>query len=464
MSSVRREIRGAKRYKKRIVFCFDGTWNRLDSACPTNVVIVAESVTPIARDGKTQIVYYDQGVGTGRMERFRGGVFGMGLLDNLEQAYRFLTFNFEPGDEIFVFGFSRGAYTARSFAGLLSNCAIPLRAHAGQISDLVKMYKSNRKNELEYQKNMRECRKAVSPNLCVSDDELRWRRTDPNTSEEQVVLRMAYLGVWDTVGALGIPQSFEWLHWANRKYRFHDTELSGFVISARHAVAIDEVRRDFVPTLWTNLREMNEGWQSRGQFDEEPYQQKWFPGNHGSVGGGGERRGLSDQALDWVLDGARKMGLDLDHGPHSRIFELRPSFSEHIENSSNNGLVYNIMKRIAAAPRTPGPQDIAEVSFSAVRRWKANKADLKDGVRYRPVPLLALKSQLDEMRLPSNPELETKGEFTLYQVERGDTLQKVATKFLGSATRWPEVFAINRDKIEQADRIYVGQVLKVPII
>src|ERR1043166_9849175 len=95
---------------KRLVFCFDGTWNRLDAAFPTNVVITAESVLPLAAANTAQLIYYDEGVGTGRWDRIRGGLFGAGLMQNLANAYRFLIFNYTPGDEIYVFGFSRGAY------------------------------------------------------------------------------------------------------------------------------------------------------------------------------------------------------------------------------------------------------------------------------------------------------------------------------------------------------------------
>jgi uncharacterized protein (DUF2235 family) len=109
---------------KRLVFCFDGTWNTLDARCPTNVVLTAETVVPMAPDGKAQPIFYDEGVGTGRFERIAGGMFGWGLTDRLGDAYRFLTFNHTPGDEIFVFGFSRGAFTARSFVGMLHNCGV----------------------------------------------------------------------------------------------------------------------------------------------------------------------------------------------------------------------------------------------------------------------------------------------------------------------------------------------------
>src|SRR5205085_5207969 len=109
--------------------------------------------------------------------------------------------------------------------------------------------------------------------------------------------------------------------WVNRKYEFHDTKLSEFVCGGRHAVAIDEKRRSFRPELWSNLLALNAAAGIPVDQDGAPYQQKWFPGTHSSVGGGGEanRHGLSDQALHWVWVGAMRMGLELDTSEQSRI-------------------------------------------------------------------------------------------------------------------------------------------------
>jgi hypothetical protein len=277
-------------------------------------------------------------------------------------------------------------------------------------------------------------------------------------------LTVSYLGVWDTVGALGIPASFEWLSWANKKHRFHDTNLSHFVKSARHAVAIDERRRDFVPTLWTNLGQLNERSGFRGEPGDAPYQQLWFPGTHGSVGGGGERRGLSDQALDWVLDGARKAGLALDHSSYSRIFELKPNFADFLKNSDNNGAIYQMMNKFSAADRRPGPASIDEVSLSTKRRWKADPETLADLRQYRPPTLGKIANQLDGLALiGTDPQsLETKSDFDLYEVKPNDALRKIAIDRLGDANKAQLIFEANRDKLESPNRIYVGQILRIP--
>lgn len=451
---------------KRLIFCFDGTWNKLDAKYATNVVITAESVVPIARDGVAQLIYYDEGVGTTNIDRVRGGVFGRGLVQNLAEAYRFLIFNYTPGDDIYIFGFSRGAYTARSFAGLLSSCAVALRKHANRVNEAIEKYKSRNKSQ-SYLDEMLSFRKDISPEVCVSDDEVTWRKANlPGFNESSSrLLSIKYLGVWDTVGALGIPASFAWLSWVNRKHHFHDTDLSPFVKSARHAVAIDEHRRDFSPTLWTNLESLNERSGFAGSLDDAPYQQVWFPGNHGSVGGGGERRGLSDQALDWVLDGARKAGLDLDHSEHSRIFELQPDYSEYLENSEDNGISYKVMNAIAAGDRLPGPSKLEEVSLSAKRRWKLRPELLKDKKLYRPATLKNLSHDLDALELEgfeSGGPLETKSAFKLYEVKRGDTLSEIAKEQLGDAKFADQIFKANLDKLENKHKIYAGRVIRIP--
>jgi len=126
---------------KRLVICFDGTWNRLDAPHPTNVLFTAESVLPVASDGTVQVVYYDEGVGTNEGDSLTGGIFGAGLLRNLSDAYRFIIFNYAPGDEIHVFGFSRGAYTARSLAGLLATSGLVSRRHAGRANEAIAHYR-----------------------------------------------------------------------------------------------------------------------------------------------------------------------------------------------------------------------------------------------------------------------------------------------------------------------------------
>jgi uncharacterized protein (DUF2235 family) len=452
---------------KRLIFCFDGTWNRLDAEHSTNVVITAESVVPIASDGTTQMIFYDQGVGTGKLDRWTGGIFGFGLVTKLADAYRFLIFNYSPGDEIYVFGFSRGAFTARSFVGMLSYCGILARRSAGKATEAIELYRA-RKDTAAYAQTAMCFRRDYSPEICVSDAEAQWRLENvpdylPTSAPH---LKVAYLGVWDTVGALGVPATFTLLNPLNLRYRFHDTNLTATVQSARHAVAIDEHRRDFQPTLWKNLKELNEQAKHSVDADDAPYQQRWFPGVHGAVGGGGSGRGLSDQALDWVLDGARRVGLELDKEPKSRIFELAPNYRDFLNNSDDPGLFFKLMNFIFPVDRGPGPTRLFETSISARRRWREQSENLADLVSYRPPSLSAIAKDLDDLD-PSILGLglakEPKESFRLYTVKKGDSLRAIARAEYGDANMSTRIFAANLDKLEDENRIYVGNLLRIPI-
>ena len=310
-------------------------------------------------------------------------------------------------------------------------------------------------------------RLEFAPDTCVSDVEDAWRvqNCQGYVSDGATRLKVRYLGVWDTVGALGIPARFTLLNSLNKKHEFHDLSLSEFVESARHAVAIDERRKDFVPTLWDNLESLTAAAGSDFRKDDAPYQQKWFPGTHSSVGGGGNRRGLSDQALDWVLDGARHVGLELDKSPRSPIFKLKPDVSEYLEDSENPGVMYKAMNMVSATDRAPGPTHLFEVSMSARKRWKDDPQNLKDKVSYRPTTLSRVSAQLNELTNEdvglAAPNLK-EGEFELYDVKLGDNLSKIAVAKYGDAELWRHIFAANRDKLEHQDRIYVGQALRIP--
>lgn len=210
---------------KRLVFCFDGTWNRIDAAHPTNVLFTAESVIPIAPDGVTQLVYYDEGVGTGEGEWLRGGAFGAGIEKNLNDAYRFLVFNHTPGDEIYLFGFSRGAFTARSFAGLIARCGVLSRERITLVNKMMDDYFA-RTDNASFEMAMRPFRMANCPDVCISDAENDWRQATQPGYLRRPLLGIRYVGVWDTVGSRGIPKYILGSSLANRKYEFHDLDLS----------------------------------------------------------------------------------------------------------------------------------------------------------------------------------------------------------------------------------------------
>jgi uncharacterized protein (DUF2235 family) len=326
------------RMGKRICLLFDGTWNKRKDR--TNVWAMKEAiVSPGQREDPHQPLFYDEGVGTHWYDSIRGGLFGAGLGKNLRQGYDWLCRKHREGDEIWVFGFSRGAYTARSLVGMIRKCGVL----AAPSESLV---------EEAYERIYRD--KEVAP-----DDERaqRFRR------EHARPVRVRFIGVWDTVGSLGVPGTA--FPFSRSYYRWHDTELSKIVDYAYHAVACDEERKDFAPTLWTALKPEN-----------REVEQKWFIGAHADVGGGYEDGRLQRFALRWMQQKAQACGLLL-HGvadDGGGLHHLKPHDS-HAEMAF--GLYRMIRDR---APRSFGTGVRETVHDSVWRRWAAH-AD------YRPRPL-----------------------------------------------------------------------------
>jgi uncharacterized protein (DUF2235 family) len=280
---------------QRLVICCDGTWNTPDQKDrgvmrPSNVVKIARFVLPQGAGGVEQHVHYDKGVGTGDLvDRFFGGAFGIGLTHNIVEAYEFLSLHYRPGDEIYLFGFSRGAYTVRRVVGMLRKAGLlPAIADAAA-----------RKAALEEAFAVYEKREPREKGGADSPAALEFRR---RRETNRVPVR--FLGVWDTVGADGIAGVLGALSNSFSKARFHDRVLSADVKHACHAVAIDEHRRLFQPTLFQQSRS--------GAQIGQLLEQSWFAGAHSNIGGGYEDSGLSDIALQWMAARAERCGLALD--------------------------------------------------------------------------------------------------------------------------------------------------------
>ncbi len=461
---------------KRLVFCFDGTWNQLSRPYPTNVAIAAESITPVANDGTVQIIHYDPGVGTRKDDHWRGGMFGEGLIDKIVDAYTFLVFNYEPGDEIFVFGFSRGAFTARAFVGFIRNLGITQRRHASQIADAVELYKKHKPGGDHNTPELLAFRWAFSPEICIDTQEDAWRVANCQgyATGNAVVARIKYLGVWDTVGALGVPSDVIFAKWANRDEQYFDADLSSLVVSGRHAVSIDEQRVAFSPTLWPNFGELNQRLGFQPLATDAPYQQQWWPGDHGSVGGGGDIKGLSDGALSWVLDGALKMGLEVDRDAQSPLFNLAPNAYAPLANmtAQTPTLTDEIAGAIMARkPREHGPSHIEEVSAPALLRWRAASEALPEKAAYRPKPLEGVAAAIDAQSNDAKPQVEhpevalssdrLPKPNALYCIVYGDGLRKIAQRAYGHPDRADIILDAN-PKITDPDRIFVGQIIYLP--
>lgn len=290
---------------KQLILLLDGTWNDADEGpAVTNIVRLRELINrsltdaPVStgakghmssrrlayeKDERQRLVFYQRGVGTdGFRDSFLGGAFGEGVDGNVRRAYKFLARRYERDDEIFIFGFSRGAFTARSLVGLI-NCSGLLQAEYCSTEKEQKVWDLYR----------------TSPNDRHSADfaALRPYSHDPRSFE------IACVGVFDTVGALGIPSDLWWRH-KRLRYGFHDVELGSAVKLCLQALAIDEHRKEFPATYWRKPRFKA----LRGLTVE----QVWFPGAHCDVGGGyideAKRKkrdetvaSLDDLSLDWMV-------------------------------------------------------------------------------------------------------------------------------------------------------------------
>ena len=331
--------------KKRLVICADGTWNRPeknpDKDFPTNVLKLARAIKPIGSDKVPQQVFYDWGVGS-YSDRISGGITGKGINKNIMDDYRYIVQNYAPGDELFLFGFSRGAYTVRALSGMINNIGILKRPDARLIQQAFNHYKKPGK--------------AYSPK---GDKSVAFRREHAWPKRE-----IAFVGVWDTVGALGIPFSF--LGLLDRKDEFYDTKMGPIIKVARHAMAIDELRSDFEPTIW----------EPRPGVD---LKQVWFAGVHSDVGGSyaPDKDGAlaSDYAMAWMMREARESGLIIE--PHlGNSLNPEPDASLH----KSRKFIYR-SKRPYYRPIDHGKGEIL-VHTSVKARWALDS-------KYRPRNLKA---------------------------------------------------------------------------
>jgi uncharacterized protein (DUF2235 family) len=287
---------------KRIILLLDGTWNDADSGpADTNIVRLREIISDCMDDArpmkvdilspgsesirtsistgtfnnKEHLIFYERGVGTGGfLDLYFGGAFGTGLSRNIRRAYRFLSEKYADGDEVFIFGFSRGSYTARSLAGYIAAVGL------------------------------------IYSKFCTEENESRawyFYRQRPADRIRTALgdlparpINLQCLGVFETVGALGVPLPF--FRRENRDlFEFHDVGLSNAASLNLHALAIDEHRLSFEPTLWR---------QPAFGPTSGDVEQVWFAGAHSDVGGGyidqdlRQTRSipaLDDITLDWML-------------------------------------------------------------------------------------------------------------------------------------------------------------------
>lgn len=428
---------------KRLIVCCDGTWQKLKSEYPTNVVKIAQGIKPSSRkDGIAQIVFYDEGVGTDIVDdnslfswvntvlRVIGGAFGSGIDNDIQEAYRFLSLNYEPDDEIYLFGFSRGSYTVRSLAGLI-NCSggllsLPLIRETPFVYDLYKdttltlkekeklrklpipfkyienadiikkcreeAFKIYREREPKYL-SFEEARKTpkTEEDLNKQNEDLKKKETrvqdvlqnyklsERKDEDIRQSANITLLACWDTVGSLGLPEGIPFLSdWVNKNLKFYDTTLSHIIEHALHAVSIDEKRKVFDVTLM----------EKNPDFKEQTLSEFWFPGTHGCVGGGSfEDKGLSNSALQWMVNEIRylSLGLEIDLEKSEDSFD----FNHESPFKNDPGLFGLLGLKEREIPVNP----FTQIHESAELRLNSDNLN----PRYEPVNLVKYKKELEKL-------------------------------------------------------------------
>lgn len=396
--------------KNIAIFC-DGTWQHLDQRYPTNVAKLARAVAAEAADGHPQVVFYDDGVGVSQgvldhTTHLLGGALGEGLDYKIASAYEFLCLNYQPGDRIFLFGFSRGAYTARSLTGLLRWAWILRREHASEIFEATNLYRTRPKKDAppeaqtRFEAIMKDFRAQRSYPSAAFTDTRPYDPGDPAslTPPDHACAWVQYVGVWDTVGSLGVPRVLPLATQVNARYGFYDTSLSRFVRSARHAVSLDERRETFEPTLWDNIATLNDNAQAAGfPYGKRPYQQTWFPGGHGAVGGGGDDGGMSLIPMLWVAEGAARAGLAFDTAELQDYAGMAHPDAKFQKDGFSLGALFTAA---AGLEERAGPDLFEEVSHAACLRW-ARRTDYRPG-SLRRAP--GVESALNQFNAPVDPQ------------------------------------------------------------
>jgi uncharacterized protein (DUF2235 family) len=378
---------------KKIVICLDGTWQnpykikqRSDGSRvlkPSNVLKLSRAVLPRnPDDGREQITYYDAGIGAlvtypGRpnrllsfTDRILGGGWGAGFESNLEEAFRFLVHNHREGDQVFLFGFSRGAAQARALTRFLDWLGgVPQKRDAYFAPLFLLHYVLTRG--------------TGRPKDVVTED-------GHGASQPIVPVNVELLGVWDTVMALGSRLNADARTSTPQRSFYVGSSPALCVRHARQALAIDEERFDFRPEIWLD------------HADYQTMEQRWFPGSHSNVGGGYVHDGLANISFRWLIDVAAELSLAIDHDfikPYRPYPQDRFYPSTHIGFKSLELIRFRLGK---GRRKLTGFPDESRLSLdrSVIHRLKSRPQDHKRLRPYRPknvIEYLATQNDLSGM-------------------------------------------------------------------
>jgi uncharacterized protein (DUF2235 family) len=350
---------------KRIALFLDGTWN--EPGDNTNVWRLKVMLAAADPSGISQIGYYDEGVGTHWYDRLCGGAIGSGLSLNVRQAYQWLVERYDDEDEVFIFGFSRGAYTARSVAGMIMKCGLLYPGAAMTGMEIFIRYQIGKEARPIY-----ELKHIVDSKLGkLTTDEQRLLM-----NSRRIPIKM--IGVWDTVGALGIPWTQAPLI-GRGKFYFLNTNFSKLYEHAYQAVAIDENREPYRPTLWTKFTPAIPDPTPSGPPSVQQVEQRWFTGAHCNVGGGYAGDELAQIPLVWLQEKAIQCGLSFRHVIALRgnevLCEPRDSYKEFLRGVYRVATFGRRYYRVIGAPSSQvkggTSRPINEwIDGSVFERWK----------------------------------------------------------------------------------------------
>ncbi|KAG5974966.1 hypothetical protein E4U55_007930 [Claviceps digitariae] len=324
------------RHRKRLIVCCDGTWMNSDYGfvkthlfgrkgtlqVPSNVTRISRCFKRRCADGTLQIISYESGVGSGgnSFDSITGGAFGAGLTERVREVYAYLCANYVDGDEIILVGFSRGAFTARSVAGMIGNLGLLTREGIEHFYPIFKDMQNWR--NYDYQDLFPDVPFRDKPKGATADVEYRTRlekmgftRVYQKTNQ---LITVKAIGVWDTVGSLGIPK-IPWLEKLGHAFQ---------------ALALDETRAPFSPAVWERPRRDRLGTDLR---------QVWFPGDHSNCGGGWDDQGIANCSLAWMMDQFTSVGVEFDAPSLKRIVEQTDDFYDFAD--LRNGTKKNRRKR-----------------------------------------------------------------------------------------------------------------------
>lgn len=378
---------------KHIVLCSDGTGNTPGKGRGTNVWKLYMAVDRHDHEEypglSPQVAFYDDGVGTDgvRLLRALGGAFGWGLSRNVRELYESLVLHYEPQDKVFLFGFSRGAFTIRSVAGMICRCGLLTRQ--------------------DYLSRSVKDRQRLLTQILHA-----YRSEDPKAAgniREALGLQqidIEFIGVWDTVDAVGLPfDELKVIDAISRKVRglrlwgFHDRVLSSKVKRGCQALAIDDERRTFRPNVW----------KPRHGVD-----QVWFAGVHSNIGGGYPKEGLAYVSLYWMMLQAKASGLRFVRNALDEAHDHANAHAKLYESRSGLAVFYRYQPRDIADLCRPGQAKVHVTAMDRIR-WGTEgyaptrlpetfevvdpDADTKPGVRRRVEEYQAyVKASVDARR------------------------------------------------------------------